>query len=261
MLRIQRLVWVALFMSVVSLATGAEEFRCETDIFLAAKKEPVQETLTIFTGGIVYDFLLGQAEEITIYDTGRGTISLLDKKRELRTSILTDDLLQFTAAYKTNKAESDLFKFCIQPEFEETFADNTLTLKASQLTYIVKCVKTEQSTAEQLHAQRVRRYAEFADWSARLNGMRPGNLPPFPRMELNDALVRNGILAEEIERTISTTHLTGRRSETIRSRHLFNWGLSMRDRQQIENVGDYLTRYKSVSVEDYLGLSKKMARK
>ena len=115
-------------------------------------------------------------------------------------------------------------------------------------------VKPEHDGAE-------RRYCEFADWSARLNGLRPGNLPPFPRMELNKALAEPQMLPEEIERTVSTTHLTGRRTETIRSRHLFNWSLSKPDHERIEEVGNYLTQYTPANVEDYLGLTKKTARK
>jgi hypothetical protein len=156
--------------------------------------------------------------------------------------------------YKTRKADSDLFKFCTEPKFEETFADNVLTLTSPQFKYVVTCVKPERSGAEQ-------RYREFADWSARLNGIRPGNLPPFPRMELDQSLAAQGMLPEEIKRTITTSYLTGPRTETVRSRHLFNWTLSARDRALIEEVGDHLVKYRPASPEDYLGLAKKMAKK
>lgn len=254
MFRFPLLVWAALVVTVAATGRSDDGFRCETDVFVGAEKKPVQQSLTVFTGELVYDFLLGQPEEITVYDVARGTIKLLDKKRKLCATIPTDDLLKIAAMYRTRKAESDLFKFCTQPVFEETFADNSLTLTASQFTYRVTCVKPGRAGAEQ-------RYCEFADWSARLNGIRPGNLPPFPRMELNKSLASNGVLPEEIERTITTMHLTGRRHETIRSRHLFNWALSARDRDLIEEVGDHLINYKPASAEDYLGLTKKMAGK
>jgi hypothetical protein len=237
---------------------AADGFRCETEIFVAANKEPAQETLTIFSGAVVYDFLLGkeEASEVTVYDLGRGQISLLDKRRSLRTTITTAQLLEFTAAYKTVKPESDLFKFCIQPVLEATFAEDTdtLTLASKQLTYRVTCIKPEQAGAEG-------RYRQFADWSAQLNAMRPGNLPPFPRLELNQALFNRSLLPQEIERTVTTVHLTGRRTESIRSRHNFNWALSGRDRELMEKVDDQLVQFKSASVEDYLGLGKKMARR
>ena len=237
---------------------AADEFRCDTEVFVGTEKEPVQALLTIFyTGKLVYDFQLSKDSkegEITVYDIERGTIELLNPHREQRCTILTDDLLRFTALYRTRKAESDLFKFCIQPVFEKTFAENSLKLASSQVTYSVSCIKPKWAGAE-------RRYSEFADWSAQLNGMRPGNLPPFPRMELNEALAANDVLPESIERTIVTRHLTGRRTETVRSHHLFNWILAGRDRQRIEEVGERLVKYKLISPDDYLGLTKKMAGK
>jgi hypothetical protein len=238
------------------LALAGEDFRCDTEVFVGKDKNPVQQTLTIFSGSVVYDFLISKPEEITVYDLGRGQITLLDKGRKLKTTIQNDDLLQFTAAYKTVKAESELFIFCTQPKFEETFKDNLLTLSARQLTYKVTGAKPDHAGAHVL-------YRQFADWSARLNGMRPGNLPPFPRLQLNENLAAKGLVPEEIERTISTMHLTGRRIEIVRSQHRFNWALNTQDHQRIDQVGDQLVDYKPTSVEDYLGLNqvKKTAMK
>jgi hypothetical protein len=254
MRRIHWLVWTMLVVTLATTGRANDGFRCETDVFVAGEKEPVQQSLTVFTGTLAYDFLLGQSQEITVYDVKRGSIDLLDKKRQLRTTIPTDELLRITALYKTRKAESDLFKFCTEPAFEKTFAKNILTLDSSQFTYRVTCAAPGHTGAE-------RQYCEFADWSAQLNAIRPGNLPPFPRMELDKCLAAEGMLPEEIERTITTRHLTGRRSETVRSRPHFNWTLSVRDRELIEEVGDHLIKYKSVSVDEYLGLAKKMAKK
>ncbi|MCU0875712.1 MAG: hypothetical protein MUE50_25550, partial [Pirellulaceae bacterium] len=35
-----------------------EDFRIETDVFLGAEKEPVAQSVTLFSGGLVYDFPL-----------------------------------------------------------------------------------------------------------------------------------------------------------------------------------------------------------
>lgn len=242
-----RTLLVCVTAAMISSTLGAEDFRCDTEVFVGKEKEPVQRTTTIFQGAVVYDFLIGEPAEITIYDLGRGQITLLDKKRKLRTTIQNDDLLQWTAAYKTVKAESDLFIFCTQPKFEETFKDNTLTLAAKQLTYQATCTKPVVPGAD-------RRYREFADWSARLNSLRPGNLPPFPRLQLNKALAAQGMLPEDVERIISTSFLTGRKTESVRSQHRYNNMLNVNDREWIEQVGDHLIQYTSASVEDYLGL-------
>ena len=234
---------------VLAQAATAGEFRCDTEIFVGTEKKPVQESLTIFTETAVYDFLLTKPEEITVYDLAHGRITLLDKSRKARTTIATDDLLRFTAAYKTARPESELFAFCVQPVFAESEEEGRVVLKGKPLMYRVATSKPGAAGAQ-------KRYREFADWSARLNAMRAGNLPPFARMELNQVLAAKGMLPEEVERTISTKHLTGTRTEVVRSHHLFNWTLSAQDRQKVEAVGDFLGTYSAVSVEDYLQLDK-----
>ncbi len=233
----------------ISPMLNAGEFRCDTEIFVGHEKKPVQESLTIFAESVVYDFLLTKPEEITVYDLPHGRITLLDKSRKSRTTIAVDDLLRFTAAYKTAKPESELFAFCVQPNYEESEVEARIVLQSKPITYRVATAKPKQSGAE-------KRYREFADWSARLNAMRPGNLPPFARMEVNQVLAAHAALPEEVERTITTVHLTGRKHEVIRSRHNYNWTLSAQDHQKIEAVGNYLSEYSLVSVEDYLQLEK-----
>jgi hypothetical protein len=233
----------------ISQVAFSDEFRCDTEVFVGTAKEPVQETLTIFTDGLVYDFLLTKPEEVTLYDLGRQQIILLNREQKIRTTLSTDDVLRFTAAYKTGKMESELFNFCANPTFQETLTDGVVTLSSKQVTYRCKTTSPEHSGAD-------RKYREFADWSARLNSMRPGNLPPFARLEVNKALAAHTVVPEEIERTISTVHLTGRRNEVMRSRHLFNWSLSANDRKRIEEVGDQLSTFTSVTQQRYLGLEK-----
>ena len=47
---------------------AADEFRVETEVFADGTKEPAVQTRTIFSEGVVYDFLLNGVEEITIFD-------------------------------------------------------------------------------------------------------------------------------------------------------------------------------------------------
>jgi hypothetical protein len=237
--------------ALVAAASGADhDFRCDTQIFVGTAKEPVQEGLTIFTGGLVYDFLLTAPEEVALYDLNRSQFTLLDKSRKAKTTIQSDDLISFVAAYRISDApKTELFKFCLHPSFDEEYTDGVLTLRSKILTYRVTCVKPEIPGAD-------KRYREFADWSARLNSMRAGNLPPFPRMEMNKSLAARHMLPSKIERTITTTHLTGKRTEAIRSEHLFNKSLSVQDHRRIEKVGDYLTQFAPLPIEEYLDVKK-----
>lgn len=225
------------------------EFRCDTEIFLGDAKEPALASSTIFTGLRAYDFLITEPEEVTIYDFGRREFKLLHAGRKMRTTVTAEDLLTFTATYKTLKTKSELFQFCLQPLFEETFADDVLQFSSKPLSYRVTCVEPGSVGADQ-------RYREFADWSARLNAMRPGSLPAFPRLELNKALAERGVMPEQIERTIVTPRLTGNRTELARSRHNFNWTVSAKDHRDIDRVGDYLNEFTPVEADVYFEYDK-----
>lgn len=246
---IRRCFFAVLLIMSSTLLAAENEFRCDTEIFVGSEKLPVQETCTIFSGLSAYDFLLTKPNEITLYDFGRGQLTLIDEKNKRRTTLSHDDVLRFTATYKTIKPKSPIFGFCANPTFEEEFTDNNiLTMRGTPLVYRVTCIKPDQTHAD-------RRYREFADWSARLNSMRPGNLPPYARIEMNRALAAKEMVPTEIERTIFTPTLTGKRTDIIRTKHLFNWRLSTQDRRRIERVGDLLSSpdLASVSPEEYLG--------
>ena len=109
---------------------------------------------------------------------------LLDPQRKVKTTLTTQELLQTTAAIKSQAQELDgLFAFAADPQFnrEVDVPEGWLTLSSSLLTYRVKGMEPEPADV-------VGAYRDFADWYARLNATRPGNLPPFPRMELNRLL-------------------------------------------------------------------------
>ena len=219
-------------------------YRCESEVFMEGQKEPVHASLTLFNERLVYDFQLGSPEEITIYDFTRGQINLLHPQRKQRLLLTTDDLLRVSAAYKARKSESELFAFCTQPKFTESFMNNQLTLTGGCLTYKTSCTQPQQPGAELI-------YREFADWSARLNAIRPGNLPPFARLELNQALATHELLPGKTERTTQVMWGGAKRTETIRSEHLFSWSLTAEDQRRIERARTSFAEFAPTSAEDY----------
>ena len=132
------------------------------------------------------------------------------------------------------------------PRFEQTFEEESgwLTLRSDELTYRVRGVQPKS-------AELVHRYRQFADWYARLNGIKPGNLPPFARLEVNRALAAKGLIPAEVERT--RVHSGGLRTQkrVARSRHLHNWLLSSKDRDRIHQAGQFMARFTPVSVQEY----------
>lgn len=227
-------------------ATG-DEFRIETDVFLGTEKEPVAQSVTLFSGGLVYDFPLIGPQEVTVFDGSRGRFILLDVPRKTKTTLLTQELLEITAAIKVQAQELDgVFAFAADPQFKQEVdaSEGWLTLSSNLLSYRAKGVKPQLPEAAAT-------YREFADWYARLNATRPGNLPPFARLELNRALAERQEVPEEVELTVEPKNRWAGRKVVIRSRQIFNWRLSNTDRKRIDTAGSQMADFEAVSFQEY----------
>lgn len=223
----------------------AQDFRVDTDVFLADDEETFSEHLTLFYGNVVYDFRVKGPEEITILNFQDGTISLLDVKRRQRADLTTAELLDFSAKIKdigTNNQAEDL----VAPKFQVMFDEEqkSLELVSRKITY--RATGIEPSTASV-----ATRYREFTDWYARLNSMRPPNPPHFGRLELNRQLADRGLLPQDIERTVNLGGLF-RKPQKARSHHVVGTVISGTDRRRIDEAGGYLSDFAKVSLADYM---------
>jgi hypothetical protein len=243
---------------VLSVASApAQDFRIDTEIFVGDEKEPRDEMLTIFSQGIVYDFLLTGKEEITLLDTIRGRFTLLDPARKAKCSLAVQDVLQQALLLESHAVESKdpLFAFAAQPQFETTATEATengqaivrLSFAARPLEYAVTARPSDRPEV-------VAAFRYFADQFARLNALRPGNLPPGARLEVNKALAERKLLPLEITRTIPPASPLANplaKNLVLRSRHLANWSLSGEDRKKIDRAGNYLAEFASMGFEEY----------
>lgn len=248
-------------------STSAQDFRMETDVFVGKQKEPVAQYLTLFYGDVAYDFLLKSGSdalaanavgEATMFDIPGGRIVLMDPARKVKTEIKMEKLLEFMYVLRERGTRSDskLPAELFLPELKTTHNEdeNILTLASERVTYRATIQKAKTPTAAE-------QYRKFADWSARLNGLRPGNnVPPFARLVLNQELSTRELIPEKIERTIVFPRgLTGKKSEA-RSQHLVTWTLSGTDRKRIDNAGKYLADFRPVSLPEYLQIERVASR-
>jgi hypothetical protein len=236
-----------LFLIAVRASAQPEEFRIDTDVFVGDAKEPFAENVTIFSAGLVYDFPLVGPREVTVFDPSRGRFVLLDLERQVKTTLSTQELLEFTAAMKVHAAEmGGLFAAAADPQFEQQSDDGTgwVTMRARLLTYRARGQQPEFPAA-------VTGYREFADWYSRLNATRPGSLPPFARIELNRLLAERGLVPEEVELTLAPVDRASSRPVVIRSRHLPYWRLSSSDRKRLEMAGTQMTKFPAVGFKEY----------
>ena len=81
--------------------------------------------------------------------------------------------------------------------------------------------------------------------------MRPGNLPPFGRLELNRNLADQGLLPREVERTVRLGKVLPS-TDIARSRHLIQWQLSNTDRSRIRDAGGQRASFAKVTLQKYM---------
>jgi hypothetical protein len=244
-----------------------QTFRVDTELFENQEKEPFLETLTIFSDGTVYDFRWTEPKEVTVLDMKNGRITLLDESRQKKAQVTTEELLAFCLALETHAAQEKdrLFAFCALPKFEiseKAIEENgqalvEVSLAGKPLTYVARGVKPQQAEA-------VRAYRQFADWCARLNATRGGNLPPGARLSLNQALADRDLIPLDIMRTIPASGPFGKKLE-VRSEHRMNWALAGEDIRRIDRAGDMMAKFEVISYDDYRAgpdnVSAKQARK
>ena len=233
---------------VVAVGQQPDEFRVETDVFAGDSKVPVSETLTLFVGDVIYDFLLTKPEEITILDVRRSRLVLLDRDRRVQTTLTMDKLQRITAGMKlVGEAEKkEIFVPEAAPQFDEETGE--VVLQIGGLTYRALGIKPKQPAA-------ARSYREFADWYARLNAARRLNLPPFARIALNRALSDRGLLPKKVSRTVVMRQQLVDKKTKAHSQHSFVWKLSNSDRKRIESAGTLQASFKAVSIHEYWQIS------
>ena len=223
----------------------AQEFRMDTEIFVEGEQEPVAKTLTIFADGIVYDFLLDDTKEMTMFDQTHSRIVLLDPERKVKAELSTDAILAFIAKMKARLDDTQR-RYLIGAGMElDTEPNDWIKLSNDRVIYRAQGVRPKESSA-------TLQYRQFADWYARLNAMRLGNLPPFARLRLNAELAERGLIPQEVERTVVLKRGLTESKETLRSRHSTNWRLSQTDRKWIDRVGTYLSVFQTVPFTQYV---------
>lgn len=227
----------------------AVEFRMQSEVYRGKEKEPVSESLTLFKGGVVYDFSLPEATEITMFDPVHGRFVLLDCRRNVKTILSTAEVLAFL---KNLHEQPEFAKqaYLFDPKFKESYDAKThwLTLdgESQPISYRAKLLNDKPADPEI-----ATEYRKFADWYSRLNAVK-GNLHTLARIPLNRAIANHESVPEEVELTID-----GRVGKAeVRSRHLFNWVLSANDVKRIAKVGECNADFDEVPFAEFKASTK-----
>ena len=240
---------VATLSLLIATASQAQDFRIESEIFIGTQKQPVSENLTLFKDGRVYDFMLGEPNEVTVYDSLEEEFVLLDPKRRVQSTMTCDNILAFVARLKTT-ARRNKEPFIFDPYFDIAYdaKGGWVTLSSSRIIYRVKGAKPSDPRV-------VVQYRRFADWYARLNCMVPGSMPPFARIEMNKAMALRDLIPQRVELTINPRPRSTAKKVNVSSRHLVTWELSKMDHSRIATANKFMDSFSKVHYNDFRKVS------
>ena len=226
-------------------AACAEDFCIHTKVHLG--KEAV-ESVTMFRGGVVYDFI-DSPEEITILDPPRDRFVVLDVTRKVKVAVTEVTIKAFSEKLRqeAQARKVDLLVFLADPKFDETYDESSgeLSMTSPWMSYKVK-------TAEPKFPVATAQYAAYSDAQTQLNTLlKPGSLPPFARMALNSALADRGRLPTEVQLT-RYAQTRGSKQVTIKAEHRLQWRLLEADRERIDAADRHLATFTEVSLGDYI---------
>jgi hypothetical protein len=223
------------------LYAQSDEFRVDTDIFVGDNPKPAKQTITLFSQGAFYDFALDESSSITLIEPSKNRITLFDQLRQAKSVVDTQQLAKLVAEARQQATQGELAKlFDTAKQVQFDSVANRLSVGGKQLTYEATM---QQPPSDQMASL----YADFADWSARMNAVYPPHFPPYLRLELNKAVAQRGMLPLEIRRLVNH----GGQSSVVRCRLHTNWRLSSEDHKKIARVAEMMDSFAEVNTSDF----------
>lgn len=220
-------------------ATKPSPFRVDTDIYLDDTKPPIKRTLTLFSDGVYYDFEESETGLVTVIDPGRNRIVLLNRQRQVKTSLDTKQIQLMVSSARV-QADAKIASIAKSDYEKDRDGQDVAVVRNDFMEY-------RASTQSPSHSDMANQYAEFADWSARLNAIYQPKLPPYLRLDLNRLLAERQLLPNSIQRT---TRQGGRQME-LTCRLIPVWQLSQDDLIKIARCGGMLADFKEISADEY----------
>ena len=243
--------WLATMLLGAGGAAGEGAFRVESEIFVDGAKEPVARSLTLFRDGVAWDFLeVSPAEkpeppasgsggeqlgEIVLHDPARERIILVDPRRNVKTRIdaIRLERLSVSLASWARKSDDRLVRWSGGPDFGEgmTETKDRLELVGPRVRYDVELTAAASPEI-------ARRYRRFADTAILLKALvRPGGLPPFPRLAINRRLEAADALPTSVALEIDARGFPlSARADRVKCVHRFHPRLLTGDIERIEEA-------------------------
>lgn len=218
-------------------------FRVETDVFVDGTKEPVQQSLTLFSNGVAYDSSRDQVGETTMVDPGRDRVILLNDEHELQTTVKISELDSLMNSARKQAMTTGLGVYLRGASMVDASHDQVVV--GDDLLRYTATLQRPRDDA--LAGQVAVQYRQFADAVKQINSFRSFGDPPFARLALNAAVQEQKALPQEL----TLTAKKGEHQVTYKCILHVTWMLSKTDELKIAKVGEKLALYEVVNSTEY----------
>ncbi len=236
-----------------STSATAQDFRIDSEVYLADVKKPVSHSITLFSERLIVDFLMSEdddlkAVEVVIFDSQQRRLVLLDMDRKIRTEITDLQLEKVVESLSRELQNNDATRFLTADSWvhDTDWSSNTVTMTSPNIVYQFRGTQPDNAAI-------LPRYVEFLDNFTKLNATDPRKLPPFPRMKLNQKIKQLGWIPSEVRVTVKANDFVKEEIDA-RSKHRVTPGLSGSDKEWIANAKRDWVQLKEVDLKEYRGL-------
>ena len=231
----------------------AQEFRINSSLYSGEESLAVSQNVTLFSGGLVYDFQMSSDAqprplEIVIFDSRNKSLILLDTEKKIRMELLDLRVTKILEGVRRETIQDSRSSFLVEEVFDEDtdWSTNWVTLTSPSITYRVNGERPKNPAIIPL-------YMNFLNHFTRLKATNPNQIPPFPRMKLNQVIQLKGWIPTEVQMSVKQNSLF-RKPFSAKSKHVLIEGLSSKDKELIATAKSHWLQFKSVEFNEYRGL-------
>jgi len=206
----------------------ARPFRVTIEIRLQGDAAVLDRHLILFAGQKVYDFALTDPHDVTVIDPAHGTVTLLSREKQVKSTIGTGEIATYTAKVRTD-ARLQGIENRVGIGVQATAAQGSYELAFGDYQYRVATVAPD-------FAGQAARFVEFTDWAGRINLVRKLGPPPFARMKLGRQIAGDDRLPADLLLTCQSPDA----NHTFDSRYRYAVGLRDADQKRIEEANQLL---------------------
>lgn len=235
---------ILLSLSSQVVAQQLADFRIETDITEPGKARPIDQSVTLFSGGLAYEYSREAPQRVMVVDASNNRIIFVDSQRQIQTRV---NLQELQAGIES--AKNKLMQTTGGPEKIEDAAQTSFDSNSGILSVGKRFIRYDAKLMQPPGPEYAVQYANFANASASINAWqsRGSAPPPFARIQLNQAVIEQQAIPSEIKRTVYAAS----KETVVTSRIHSTFALNSEEQKKVEQFNAMILTYPTKTLAEF----------